>query len=291
MNLDKYRDKNNRINDLSKKILPIIIDYNEIYKNFIKEERDVLTFYKGPGYVYINNLLIHNYLDFSNIQQILKKMLKEILPPNENINLEIIIYYSYKLLTDKIKILDGIINKYKIKNELIVYRGMKCDGLFSRLKINDTFTFKNFLSTSLDINVPIELFAKDCLLELTLPKETPICYLNWNVDNLKNLLNQDIQGSEFEILLGRNYEFKLTKISKLKIKDYNITWKKIKNKKYRKKEIDVYHFTFIKINHTKFSFKNLINKSSNIDYQNLIPLLGLDNIHYKKNKGNKNNNK
>ena len=287
MNLDKYRDKNNRINNLSKKILPIIIDYNEIYKNLTTEERDVLTFYKGMGFENINNLLIHNYLDFSNVQHILKKMLKEILPPNENINLEIIIYYSYKLLTDRIKILDGIINKYKTKNELIVYRGMKCDGLFSRLKINDTFTFKNFLSTSLDINVPIEFFANDCLLELTLPKETPICYLNWNVDNLKNLLNQDIQGSEFEILLGRNYEFKLTKISKLKIKDYNITWKKIKNKKFRKKEIDVYHFKFVKINHTKFSFKNLINKSSNIDYQNLIPLLGLNNIHYKKNKGNK----
>jgi len=284
MNLDKYRNKNNRINDLSKKILPIIIDYNEIYKNLTKDERDVLTFYKGIGYVNINKLLIHNFLDFSNVRHILKKMLKEILPPNENINLEIIIYYSYKLLTDRIKILDGIINKYKTKNELIVYRGMKCDDLFTRLKINDNFTFKNFLSTSLDINVPIEAFANDCLLELTLPKETPICYLNWNVNNLKNLLNQDIQGSEFEILLGRNYEFKLTKISKLKIKDYNITWKKIKNKKYRKKEIDVYHFTFVKINHTKFSFKNLIKQSSNIDYQNLIPLLGLDNIYYRNNK-------
>jgi hypothetical protein len=287
MNLDKYRDKNNKINDLSKKILPIIIDYNEIYKKLSKEERDVLTFYKGRGYVNINKLLIHNFLDFSYVQHILKKMLKEILPPNENVSLEIIIYYSYKLLTDKIKILDGIINKYKTKNELIVYRGMKCDDLFSRLKINDTFTFKNFLSTSLDINVPIEGFTNDCLLELTLPKETPICYLNWNVNNLKNLLNQDIQGSEFEILLGRNYEFKLTKISKLKIKDYNITWKKIKNKKFRKKEIDVYHFTFVKINHTKFSFKNLIKHSSNIDYQNLIPLLGLDNIHYRNNKKNK----
>lgn len=284
MNLDKYRDKNNRINNLSKKILPIIIDYNEIYKNLTKEERDVLYFYKGEGFININKLLINNFLDFSKIQHILKNMLKEILPPNENISLEIIIYYSYKLLTDKIKILDGIINKYKTKNELIVYRGMTCEGLFSRLKINDNFTFKNFLSTSLDINIPIKLFANDCLLELTLPKETPICYLNWNVDNLKNLLNQDIQGSEFEILLGRNYEFKLTKISKLKIKDYDITWKKIKNKKFRKKEIDVYHFTFVKINHSKFSFKNLIKQSSNIDYQNLIPLLGLDNIHYRNNK-------
>ena len=48
---------------------------------------------------------------------------------------------------------------------------MKCENLFSRLKINDTFTFKNFLSTSLDINVSIEGFTKDYLLELTLPKE------------------------------------------------------------------------------------------------------------------------
>ena len=89
------------------------------------------------GFVNINNLLIHNFLDFSNVQHILKQMLKEILPPNENISLEIIIYYSYKLLTDKIKILDEIINKYKTKNELIVYRGM-IENLFSRLKINDT---------------------------------------------------------------------------------------------------------------------------------------------------------
>ena len=30
------------------------------------------------GFVNINNLLIHNFLDFSNVQQILKHMLKEI---------------------------------------------------------------------------------------------------------------------------------------------------------------------------------------------------------------------
>ena len=41
-------------------------------------------------------------------------MLKEILPPNENISLEIIIYYSYELLTDKLRF-DRIINKYKPK--------------------------------------------------------------------------------------------------------------------------------------------------------------------------------
>ena len=69
MNLDKYRDKNNRINNLTKKILPIIIDYNEIYKKISKEERDVLSFYKGMGFVNINNLLIHNFLDFSNVNK------------------------------------------------------------------------------------------------------------------------------------------------------------------------------------------------------------------------------
>ena len=46
MNLDKYRDKNNRINNLTKKILPIIIDYNEIYKKYQKKKETYYHFIK-----------------------------------------------------------------------------------------------------------------------------------------------------------------------------------------------------------------------------------------------------
>ena len=290
MDLRKYRENDNStFQELTKKVLPIVLDYNEVFKKLTKEEKKVRVIYKGDSRIF-NKLLLDNYLT-TNIDSY--EILEKILNHGKTIDLQTILYYYYSQVCNNIEILDKVINKYKLKKEITVYRGMYNCSVLEKLKIGETFKFKNYLSTSLDINVALG-FSGDCILELKLPARTNVCYLNWDIDNLKNLLNQNIQSSEFEILLGRDYVFKLTKITHIKAKYIKKTWKNLKNGKNRVGKIPVYHLTFKKENtKTKMMpFERFSRDTHNIDFNGLINIIGLKNIYYKrKNRfGNSNNN-
>jgi hypothetical protein len=76
MDLRKYRENDNStFQELTKKVLPIVLDYNEVFKKLTKEEKKVLVIYKGDSRIF-NKLLLDNYLT-TNIDsyEILEKIL------------------------------------------------------------------------------------------------------------------------------------------------------------------------------------------------------------------------
>lgn len=291
MDIRKYKERNNsNVNNLIKKILPIVLDYNDVYKKLNKEERKVLSFYKGSGFEIVNKLLLENYL-ISNFET--HEILEKILNHNKLLDIKTILEYYYTDINKKIKLFDEIIGKYELKDEITVFRGMSDCTVFKNMKIGNTFKFKNFVSTSLDLKVALQ-FSRDCILELKLPPGTNVSYLNWDVDHMENLLNQDIRGSEFEILLGRNYIFKLTKISSIKNKYRKMTWKNIKDRKTSGETTTVYHLTFIKQDEKKDlqPFREFSSNVRNFDIAGFTDVVGLDNIYYKrKNRMNNRSNK
>ena len=102
-------------------------------------------------------------------------------------------------------ILDGIINRSVIKDDLIVYRGI--DGLYldnnkiSNLKVGQRFNDKAHVSTSAVMTHMVES-NHDIILELLLPKGTHAAYIEQYTG---------VAGySQQEVLLGRNNTFEIT---------------------------------------------------------------------------------
>ena len=177
----------------------------------------------------------------------------------------------YNLLTNQIKTIESVINKTHTTKKLVTYRGIHSheDGnsehicQIKKLKVKDTMTFDNFLSTSAFIKRSLDFADNECcLLEFTLPKNVPFFYLTWSMNKKihasknktkksknNNLLeNEEFGQSEFEILLDRGCEFKLVKKSKQLFHlnhMFDMNWTNYKTKLTKQKPMQVFHFEYV----------------------------------------------
>ena len=173
-----------------KKILkianPIKKDFEEIYSNLTEEQIEFLKRYKAGESGLLNRFLTRNNISliFNSIKS-LDEIIKE----------------SYNSYLHAIKILDSVFS-YKSKNKINTFRGLSQNSnlllptlqakMISELKENDTYLFKNFMSTSLNPNVAFNFSTQSfkdndneikILLDLQLPKNFKFFYLTWFIGN------------------------------------------------------------------------------------------------------------
>jgi hypothetical protein len=276
--------------------------YNiQILEKIIKENKDkfkTFIYYKNNGYIIINNILInksfpliYKYNNYnSNIQNIFKKNIINKDPtyifPND---IQKISNYKEKKILNYINNIDYIFNNYYNDIELsdcILFRGMNINNnniinshdIFYEMtqtheykikkneipnKIDEEFTFDNYISTSFNIKTALSFIKRysnnNILLILNIKKEHKIPGLflsNRFFYNSLNNLNKNIEKkivehdeSEFEILINRNFKIKILKIKNIKIN----------NKKIYHSIQDIYKNNNDKINdNTKFRKIKLI---------------------------------
>ena len=256
-NHDIYYEK------LLKKIKPIRTDYLTVYNKLNKQQKESLQYYKSFGYKLINELLYKNEINSINFCE-------------EKIdNLYNIFKKKYNEIINHIQNIENSINKYNLKNKIIVYKGISGEYLkiFDKIKVNEIINIKSFLSTSFNPQIAFKFTTfekkkKKILIEINLPKNTNI-FLQYN-----NNKNEYLTYSEFEILINRGAVLKLNKISTIEERFFNLqdlNWKKYLNTKKKVKKIYVYHMSltdfnnieppsFDNINWNKFIFLPILNK-------------------------------
>ncbi len=108
---------------------------------------------------------------------------------------------SDKVIND-IELLDNLINKFTIKENIIVVRRMPNCFLADNYKINNEFIEKGFLSTSLNINYRLnkesdsEQLNNETILILKIPKLLNAVYV-------ENAIPGKTERDEFELILQR----------------------------------------------------------------------------------------
>lgn len=263
-NHDIYYEK------LLKKVEPIRTDYLKVYNKLNKQQKESLQYYKGFGYKLINELLFKN--DINSIDLYTEKI----------DNLYNILKKKYDEIINHIYNIENSINKYNLKNKITVYKGIYGEYLkiFDKLKVNDTINIKSFLSTSFNPQIAFRFTnfdkkKKKILIEINLPKNTNILYLQYNNKN------EYLISSEFEILINRGAVLKLNKISTIEEKFFNLqdlNWKKYLNTKKKVKKIYVYHMSLTNFNNIELPlFNNIIN---NINLNKFIDNIILNKLYY-----------
>jgi hypothetical protein len=249
---------------------------NKTYKTLTQKELSILNYYKFYGdqvNEFILNdtkdltIIISNYDDDNNDNN--DNNDNDIGITNKCNNLYNIFENNYNSYMKYIKLLDTILNKQKTTSEVITYRGDSNFQLLNKLKklkINDTFTFENYLSVSLKKSIA-QIFTKgnqEVLSIIIIPKNFNYLYLPWNPnsygDGDKPILEEHVHQSEYELVLPRNCELKL--IDKHTIKKQQ-TWKKKMNQ-----QILIFKLNENHQNNDLLSFKNIV-KSNKIDLSSL----------------------
>lgn len=117
-----------------------------------------------------------------------------------------------------IDIINSAIDKFKLKDDIIVYRGVERKH-YSGLKVGDTFDSNIFFSASCDKSIA-EDFAINredgVMLNIRVPKGTPGMYIGSNSD----------AGNELEFLLSNKIKYKTKKITKNEITIEVEEWKR-----------------------------------------------------------------
>ena len=250
----------------AKKKLQIEIyqDYHKIIKNFettykkLKRNKKLtksLSDYKSFDYSTINMMLhdiAHNKTIFFNFNN---SSIKELNKNNKNLTLEKFLNTKYNNITNTIINIDKAVNMSITKKPCMVYRGIHNKSLISQLKKSEKegiITNYSYTSTSLDLDIAlgftismkkkktkeghkyiINKKSQRYLMEIEIPKNTNLLYLPWGITNPsnKNLKQEKIKGSEFELLLPRGAIFKFISKREQKFIPQRPTWKNLNNKR------------------------------------------------------------
>ena len=215
-------------NKMLKNIYPTIIEFNKKYKMLKKEDKDLLSSYKGSYYSDINKYLLNNTLDISSVIHSLRT------PEINNLKkFQDTTYISLSKLYDQhinkligdINQLNNIVIKYGVRNQRKVYRGMSdvdvsSDIYKAIMKKGNTVNINTFQSTSHDINTAFDFtqFGETSLLLEIDTSECPYFYLPWNITGMTDIKKEILTSSEFELLLPRNITMEY--VGKLNILNY-----------------------------------------------------------------------
>ena len=216
-------------------VLPSVIKF---YNTFSKKEIIALKYYKGYGSLFQTNLLTNNkkprdiFFPFSLSEE--ESFRSDIFgsisinneyPMLQSFDIKDIPNYiknNYKLRIAILNDLDAIYNKPKcplLTGNEILFRGMRMPDSFKKLKTGDTFTFKNFISTTFDRHIAEFFSDGDSLFIFNNIINIPFLYMPGNkiyADNAKDYtkeLGKLTPYSDYsEYTLPRNLEFKIYKI-------------------------------------------------------------------------------
>ena len=216
-------------------VLPSVIKF---YNTFSKKEIIALKYYKGYGSLFQTNLLTNNkkqrdiFFPFSlNEEESFRSdifgsiSINNEYPMLQSFDIKDIPNYiknNYKLRIAILNDLDAIYNKPKcplLTGNEILFRGMRMPDSFKKLKTGDTFTFKNFISTTFDRHIAEFFSDGESLFIFNNIINIPFLYMPGNkiyADNAKDYtkeLGKLTPYSDYsEYTLPRNLEFKIYKI-------------------------------------------------------------------------------
>lgn len=231
--------------------------FKGFYKKLSKLQKDDLTYYKSMGYIAVNKYLYNNNtIKEITINKLFINAIKKFYSANTKSLIDlstitttnikpIVELWVNKMIVGKINSIDEIFKLAecpKLEGREILYRGTQNHtGTNEKSKVGDMITFKNFLSTSTQLEQS-ENFAGEwnkkqlqhmcCLYVLHNLKDVPYIYIPWIIAEAHTFEKWDIskiKGDEFEYLLPRGLKFKITKIDNT-IFHSNITWKQTTKK-------------------------------------------------------------
>ena len=266
--------------------------YDKFYNNIGKYGLYILEDYKLNGYEMINSFLYDRENFFINYEKSLFSIIDNIFKNRKTIDITTLksefvnnVFYTFYRLIKSIIELDTIFTKCpKTTEEYYVYRGINfkdkeleenmLDKL-RKLKKGDTFSFENYLSTSLLNNTALEFLeshfvetkqAKCCLFRIRIPKKMRVLYLDTELTGFSILKRK--HNEEHPVYLMSEYEIVLPRSCLLKyVNSYTINGKvptvcSIKNLDKKKiSDIYVYDFEMIGVDRDreKFNLKDFVN--------------------------------
>lgn len=270
--------------------------YDKFYKNIGKYGLYILQDYKLVGYKMINSFLYDRQNFFTNYDKSLFSIIDNIFKKRKTIDITTLksefvnnIFYTFYRIIKSIIELDTIFTKCpKTTEEYYVYRGINFkdkeleENMLSKLrklKKGDTFSFENYLSTSLLNDTALEFLeshfvdtkhAKCCLFRIRIPKKIRVLYLDSELTGFSMLKKEqiNINDDDYPIYLMSEYEIVLPRSCLLKyVNSYTINGKvptvcSIKNLNKKKiSDILVYDFEIIGINkeREKFNLNDFMN--------------------------------
>lgn len=187
--------------------------YNNEYNEPVGDVKTSLEYYISNGYIVvrkyinsggdtkINNSDIIKIANYSELKSKLNDEYKDLLIGHrirkKKENVEYLSLHNF-YMSNHTKITIYNLSKYiknnKIKNSMILYRGIKGDGIkyFKSLNVNDTYIDKSFSSVS---SIKLERFNDDFNIQILVKKGKPVA----NIGNV----------SEFEYLIDKGAKFKV----------------------------------------------------------------------------------
>ena len=270
--------------------------YDKFYNKIGKYGLYILQDYKLIGYKMINSFLYDRENFFMNYDKSLFSIIDSIFKNRKTIDITTLksefvnnIFYTFYRIIKSIIELDIIFTKCpKTTEEYYVYRGINFKdkeleenmlAKLRKLKKGDTFSFENYLSTSLLNDTALEFLeshfvetkrAKCCLFRIRIPKNMRVLYLDSELTGFSMLKREykKIDNDEYPVYLMSEYEIVLPRSCQLKyVNSYTINGKvptvcSIKNLNKKKiSDILVYDFEMIGVDNDreKFNLKDFVN--------------------------------
>ena len=270
--------------------------YDKFYNKIGRYGLYILHDYKLIGYKMINSFLYDRKNFFINYDKSLFSIIDNIFKKKKTIDITTLksefvnnIFYTFYRIIKSIIELDTIFTKCpKTTEEYYVYRGINFkdkeleENMLSKLrklKKGDTFSFENYLSTSLLNDTALEFLeshfvetkqAKCCLFRIHIPKNMRVLYLDSELTGFSMLKKEDknIDNDDYPVYLMSEYEIVLPRSCLLKyVNSYTINGKvpticSMKNLNKKKiSDIYVYDFEMIGIDkdREKFNLNDFIN--------------------------------
>lgn len=224
------------------KIVDILPKFVKFYNKLTPNDIMAIKYYKGYGSSFQSQLLADhrgenkddNKREFTfpfnsfvevRFREDISPYTNELLPFIKSFDIKELPKYietSYKARITLLNRLDKIYDKQecpRLTGDEILFRGMEINSLIKKLKVGDTYLFKNFISTTLDRQVAENFSGGDCLFVLMGLKDIPFIYM----PNSKGYGKQDFSkfmiaqmpfNDSSEYTLPRNLEFKIERIEK-----------------------------------------------------------------------------
>jgi hypothetical protein len=218
------------------KIVTLIPKFIKFYNKFTKDELLALKYYKGAGSFFQTELLttekkpreIHFPFPIFQEESFRRDVYSygnTIYPMLKSFDIKDIPTYienNYRARLNILNNLDSIYNKPecpKLDGNEILFRGMELPTSWKKYKEGDSFTFKNFISTSADRNIAERFSGHDSMFILQGIKDIPFLYMPQNkfMDSTPIAYTTEMNKlmpyhDLSEYTLPRHLEFKIDKI-------------------------------------------------------------------------------
>jgi len=226
------------------KIVDILPKFVKFYDKLTPNEIMAIKYYKGRGSFFQSQLLADHrsktkddndnkreftfpfsLMEETRFREDISPYTNELLPFTKSFDIKELPKYietSYKARITLLNRLDKIYDKPecpRMTDNEILFRGMGMNPLIKKLKVGDTYLFKNFISTTVDRQIAEKFSGGYCLFVLMGLKDIPFIYMPnskgyGKQDFSKFMMEQNPLYDFSEYTLPRNLEFKIERIEK-----------------------------------------------------------------------------